>query len=70
MSSEISRTSRQCEDLLLLTFTKKGDKGVDGVDHTNDVYIETGLKVLDQGLWIIHAAMRYLCQYHLTFRKH
>lgn len=70
MSSESSRTSRQREDFLVSTFTKKRDKGVDGVDHTNDVDVETGLKVFDQGLWIIRTAMRSYFQYHLTPRKH
>lgn len=37
---------------------KERDEGVDGVDHANDVDVEAGLKILDQSLRIIGAAMR------------
>ena len=51
----IRHGGRQCKDLLLLTFTKERDKGVDRIDHADDISLETDPKVLVQGLWVIGA---------------
>lgn len=54
----IRYASRQREDFLLPAFTKERDEGVDGVDHADDVNLETILEVLVQGLGSLGAAMR------------